>query len=115
MADESVYTFENAQKLIQHEAVDFLGLKLIKHGGIFQTKKIADFASKNDIECVVISPWETQIGVSAAVHLILSGSNFNHPHEIAPGNLIGDPFKGLVENNGLYNPPNGVGLGISKK
>ncbi|MHA1943884.1 MAG: hypothetical protein ACW96M_05750, partial [Candidatus Thorarchaeota archaeon] len=67
----------------------------------------------NDIECVIISPWETQIGGSAAVHLVLSGSNFNHPHEIAPGSLRDDPFKGLVEDNGVYIPPKGVGLGIT--
>jgi len=112
MADESVYTFEDAQKLIEHEAVDFFGLKLIKHGGIFQSKRIAELAEANDIECVMISPWETQIGVSAAVHLVLSGSNFNHPHEIAPGSLRDDPFRGLVEDNGIYQPQVGVGLGI---
>ena len=114
MADESVYTFEDAQTLIRHQAIDMLGLKLIKHGGIFQTKRIADLAEENDIECVIISPWETQIGVSAAVHLVLSGENFNHPHEIAPGSLAGDPFHGLVEMKGVYLPPTSAGLGISE-
>ena len=114
MADESVYTFEDAQKLIEHEAVDFLGLKLIKHGGIYQTKRIAKLAEENDIECVIISPWETQIGVSAAVHLVLSGSNFNHPHEIAPGSLRDDPFQGLIVENGRYLPSFAPGLGIKK-
>jgi L-alanine-DL-glutamate epimerase-like enolase superfamily enzyme len=113
MADESVYTYEDAQKLIEHDAVDFFGLKLIKHGGIFQTRRIAKLAEENDIECVIISPWETQIGVSAAVHLVLSGVNFNHPHEIAPGSLRDDPFQGLVEDNGIYQPPKGAGLGIT--
>jgi len=113
MADESVYTFEDAQTLMEHEAVDMLGLKLIKHGGIFQTKRIADLAEENNIECVIISPWETQIGVSAAVHLVLSSKNFNHPHEIAPGSLKGDPFQGLVEVDGNYLPPKSAGLGIT--
>ncbi len=113
MADESLYTFEDAQTLIDHKAVDFFGLKLIKHGGIYQSKKIAELAEANDIECVIISPWETQIGVSAAVHLALSGSNFNHPHEIAPGSLRDDPFKGLVEDYGVYLPPKRGGLGIT--
>ncbi|MHA2158833.1 MAG: mandelate racemase/muconate lactonizing enzyme family protein, partial [Candidatus Thorarchaeota archaeon] len=113
MADESLYTFKNAKKLVEQDAVDFFGLKLIKHGGIFQTKRIATLAEKHGIECVIISPWETQIGVAAAVHLVLSGSNFNHPHELAPGSLRDDPFKGLVENNGVYIPPNGTGLGIT--
>lgn len=113
MADESLYTYEDAQTLINHNAVDFFGLKLIKHGGIYQSKRIAKLAEENDIECVIISPWETQIGVSAAVHLVLSGSNFNHPHEIAPGSLKDDPFQGLVEDNGIYQPPKGAGLGIT--
>ena len=114
MADESLYTFEDAQVLIEHDAVDLFGLKLIKHGGIHQTRRIADLAKENDIECVLISPWETQIGVSAAVHLILSGSNFNHPHEIAPGALIGDPYHGLENRNGIYLPPTGAGFGVSR-
>jgi L-alanine-DL-glutamate epimerase-like enolase superfamily enzyme len=113
MADESLYTFENAETLVKYDAVDFFGLKLIKHGGIYQTKRIAKLAEDNGIECVIISPWETQIGVSAAVHLVLSGSNFNHPHELAPGSLKDDPFKGLVEDNGVYLPPKGAGLGIT--
>lgn len=114
MADESIYTFEDAQILIKHNAVDFFGLKLIKHGGIFQTKRIAKLAEENDIECVMISPWETQIGISAAVHLVLSGSNFNHAHEIAPGSLKDDPFYGLVKEDGIYQLPKGTGLGITK-
>lgn len=113
MADESLYTYEDALTLIRHDAVDFFGLKLIKHGGIYQSKRIAKLAEENDIECVVISPWETQIGVSAAVHLVLSGSNFNHPHEIAPGSLKDDPFHGLVEDHGTYQPLKGAGLGIA--
>jgi L-alanine-DL-glutamate epimerase-like enolase superfamily enzyme len=113
MADESVYTFEDAEKLVEHDAVDLFGLKLIKHGGIFQTKRIAMLAEEHGIECVMISPWETQIGVSAAVHLVLSGLNFNHPHELAPGSLKNDPFRGLEENNGKYQPPKGTGLGVA--
>jgi len=113
MADESLYTYRDAQILVDNDAVDFFGLKLIKHGGIFQAKRIAKLAEENDIECVIISPWETQIGVSAAVHLVLSGSNFSHPHEIAPGGLRDDPFHGLIEDHGNYHAPKGPGLGIT--
>ncbi|MFW9870371.1 MAG: mandelate racemase/muconate lactonizing enzyme family protein [Candidatus Thorarchaeota archaeon] len=112
MADESVYTYEDAKKLIEYDAVNLFGLKLIKHGGIFQTKRIAVLAEEYGIECVMISPWETQIGVSAAVHIVLSGSNFNHPHELAPGSLRDDPFCGLHELTGAYQAPTGTGLCI---
>jgi L-alanine-DL-glutamate epimerase-like enolase superfamily enzyme len=113
MADESLYTIEDARSLIRHEAVDFFGLKLIKHGGIYKAKKIASLAEEHNIECVVISPWETQIGVSAGVHLILSGANFNHPHEISTTELADDPVRGLVEAKGIIPPPTGSGLGVT--
>jgi L-alanine-DL-glutamate epimerase-like enolase superfamily enzyme len=113
MADESLYTLKNAESLIQHEAVDFFGLKLIKHGGIYKARQIASLAEEHGIECVVISPWETQIGVSAAVHLVLSGANFNHPHEIGIHELADDPAQGLVEDQGIIQSPTGPGLGVT--
>ncbi|MFX1332632.1 MAG: mandelate racemase/muconate lactonizing enzyme family protein [Promethearchaeota archaeon] len=112
MADESLYTIKDAESLIEHEAVDFFGLKLIKHGGIYRTRQISSLAEEHGIECVVISPWETQIGVSAAVHLVLSGSNFNHPHEIGTQELADDPMQGLIEDQGTILRPDGPGLGV---
>ena len=112
MADESLYTLKDAESLIEHAAVDFFGLKLIKHGGIYKARQIASLAEGHGIECVVISPWETQIGVSAGVHLILSGSNFNHPHEIGINELADDPIRGLSEEQGTIHPPVGSGLGV---
>jgi len=112
MADESLYTLKNAESLILHKAVDFFGLKLIKHGGIYRARQIASLAEEHGIECVVISPWETQIGVSAAVHLVLSGSNFNHPHEIGTQELADDPVRGLLEDKGTIKVPVGLGLGV---
>ena len=113
MADESLYSYEDAQKLIQHNSADLFGMKLIKHGGLYQSKRISQLAKKNDIECVMISPWETQIGIAGAIHLILSGTNFNHAHEIGPGALRDDPFYGLEEHLGEYTVPSKPGLGIS--
>ncbi|MFX0107573.1 MAG: mandelate racemase/muconate lactonizing enzyme family protein [Candidatus Hodarchaeota archaeon] len=113
MVDESIHTVEDARVIIQHEAADFFGLKFIKHGGIHITKKIADLAAENHIECVLISPWETQIGIAAAVHLALSASNFTHPHEISPRSLMNDPVHGLKEVQGRIRVPEGAGLGVS--
>jgi L-alanine-DL-glutamate epimerase-like enolase superfamily enzyme len=113
MADESLYTIDDAKSLIRNKSVDFFGLKLIKHGGIYKTKRIALLAEEHGIECVVISPWETQIGVSAGVHLVLSGSNFNHPHEIGTKELADDPVRGLVEDHGIIQSPRGPGLGVT--
>ncbi|UCE10857.1 MAG: hypothetical protein JSW61_02720 [Candidatus Thorarchaeota archaeon] len=115
MADESLQTVEDARRLIEHEAVDLFGLKLIKHGGIYPTRTISTLAEENGIECVLISPWETQIGVAAGVHLIISSSNFNHPHETGIRELKNDPIQGLKEEMGIIQPPTGSGLGVSFK
>ncbi len=113
MVDESLCTIGDAVELIRAEAADIFGLKLIKHGGIYNTKKIATLAQANGIECVVISPWETQIGQSAGIHLILSTSNFNHPNDLGLNGLQDDPTSGLVEEQGIIHVPKGPGLGIS--
>jgi len=113
MVDESICTIGDAVELIRSEAADFFGLKLIKHGGIYKTKKIAILAEANGIECVVISPWETQIGQAAGIHLILSCSNFNHPNDLGTDGLKDDPTRGLQEERGIISVPTDPGLGVS--
>ncbi|MHA1993267.1 MAG: mandelate racemase/muconate lactonizing enzyme family protein [Candidatus Hodarchaeales archaeon] len=115
MVDESICTIVDAVKLIQSRAADLFGLKLIKHGGIFKTTKIATLAECNDIECVLISPWETQIGVAAALHIALSSPNFKHPQGIGLGALQDDPTSGLYQKQGALQIPSASGLGISYK
>ncbi|MFQ6126551.1 MAG: mandelate racemase/muconate lactonizing enzyme family protein [Candidatus Heimdallarchaeota archaeon] len=113
MVDESICTIADAVELIRSEAADFFGLKLIKHGGIYKAKKIAILAEANGIECVVISPWETQIGQAAGVHLALSSNNFNHPNDLGTEGLEDDPTHGLQEEHGIIQSPPGPGLGVT--
>jgi muconate cycloisomerase len=49
MADESVVTVADAQRLIKHEAVDYLNLRLSKCGGIHRTLVMADPAKAADV------------------------------------------------------------------
>lgn len=113
MVDESLCTIGDAVELIRSEAADIFGLKLIKHGGIYKAKKIAILAEANGIECVVISPWETQIGQAAGIHLALSSPNFNHPNDLGIDNLKDDPTQGLHEERGIIRPSTCPGLGIT--
>jgi o-succinylbenzoate synthase len=112
MVDESICTIADAVNLIRYNAADLFGLKLIKHGGIFKTKKIANIAECNAIECVLISPWETQIGLAAALHIVFSSPNFNHPQGIGLGALQDDPVTGLHQKKGTFQIPTAPGLGI---
>lgn len=113
MVDESLCTIEDAAALIRREATDLFGIKLIKHGGIYKTKKILVLAEAYDIDCVVISPWETQIAVSAGIHLAVATPNCIGPHDLGTKELKDDPTKGLQEEKGIIRAPTGPGLGVS--
>lgn len=69
MADESIHTLRDAHRLIASGAVDLIGVKLIKTGGLWPATRIAALAEACGITCVVISPFDTQLGVAAAAHL----------------------------------------------
>ncbi|MFW9917761.1 MAG: mandelate racemase/muconate lactonizing enzyme family protein [Candidatus Thorarchaeota archaeon] len=113
MVDESLCTIEDAVALIRREAVDLFGIKLIKHGGIYKTKKILTLAEAYGIDCVVISPWETQIAVSAGIHLAVATPNCIGPHDLGTKELKDDPTEGLKEEKGVIRAPTTPGLGVS--
>lgn len=113
LADESVHTLRDALNLIKEDAVDLFGIKLIKMGGLYNARKITVLAEANDIECVLISPWETRVGIAAGVHLAVASENTNHPHELDLISLKDDPAVGLRQENGIILLPKGPGLGIN--
>ena len=112
MVDESLCTIADALTLIRRKAADQFGIKLIKHGGIFKAKKISELAESNGIDCVLISPWETQIGQAAGVHLALASPSFDGPHDLGTKELRDDPTTGLQESKGIIKRPKGPGLGV---
>ncbi|MGD8564758.1 MAG: dipeptide epimerase [Candidatus Bathyarchaeota archaeon] len=69
MADESIHSPEDAFKLIQREAVDMVNIKLMKSGGIFRGRKIAEVAEAAGVPCMIGCMGESEIGIAAGVHL----------------------------------------------
>ncbi|SHH61103.1 dipeptide epimerase [Clostridium grantii] len=69
LADESVFSPEDAMELINMRAADMINIKLMKTGGIYNALKIVSIAESNGIECMIGSMMESKIGVSAAAHL----------------------------------------------
>ncbi|MEL7222444.1 MAG: enolase C-terminal domain-like protein [Bacteroidota bacterium] len=51
MADESLVTYADAEKLIESDACNHFSLKLSKNGGIFNSLRIYDLAQKAGIPC----------------------------------------------------------------
>ncbi len=75
LADESVFSFEDAQKAIKMKACDFINIKLMKCGGIYEAKKILELCQKEGIKCMMGSMLEGGISVTAALHLAYAYDN----------------------------------------
>lgn len=69
LADESVFSPADALKIMQMRAADFVNIKLMKCGGIYNALKIASAAEVYGVECMIGCMLEAKISVNAAVHL----------------------------------------------
>lgn len=68
MADESLFSFADAEKLIKGKCCDLVNIKLMKSGGIREGRKIYELAEANGIGCMAGSMIEGYAGMAAAVH-----------------------------------------------
>ncbi|WP_020475191.1 mandelate racemase/muconate lactonizing enzyme family protein [Zavarzinella formosa] len=69
MADESVFTLQDAWQLTQHRAADILSIYPGKHGGIAATAEIVAVAKAAGIRCTIGSNLELGIGTAAMLHV----------------------------------------------
>lgn len=68
LADESVFSPEDALTLLQRHAADLLNIKLMKTGGIWPARKICALAELYGVECMVGCMLESKLAVTAAAH-----------------------------------------------
>lgn len=69
LADESVFSPEDALTIMQMGAADLVNIKLMKCGGLYNALKIASAAEIYGVECMIGCMLEAKISVNAAVHL----------------------------------------------
>lgn len=69
LADESVFSPEDAMTILQMGAADLLNIKLMKCGGIYNALKICSAAEVFGVECMIGCMLEAKIAVNAAIHL----------------------------------------------
>jgi len=115
MADESVFSLQDAFKVISYRAADIINIKIGKVGGLLPAKKIAALAESANIPCTIGSNLELGIGTSASLHFALSTPNIFYPCDLAIGPFLHqediiDPSFELID--GRINPLEGSGLGI---
>ncbi len=89
VADESIYTLQDARTLALLEAAQVLSIYVGKAGGIGPARKIADFAASAGLKCTLGSNLELGVGSAAMLHLAMAARGI--AAEEYPCDIIG-PF-----------------------
>ena len=69
LADESIFSPEDAKALLEMQAVDLINIKLDKCGGISKALEIADICEAHGVQCMIGCMLEGAISVGAAAHV----------------------------------------------
>lgn len=117
MADESVYTPQDAMAIVRANAADVLSLYVGK-GGIGPARKIAAVAEAAGLVCTVGSNLELGIGNAAMIHLALATPAIDaetYPCDILSPffyetDLLTEPLPIVA---GAAHAPSGPGLGVT--
>jgi len=115
LADESIFTLDDAKRLLDSQAIDFVNIKLAKCGGISNALKLADLADSYGVKCMLGCMLEGAISVGAGVHVASAKSDIITMLDLDAVNLCRyNPIDGGVrfDESRIY-IPDGVGLGIN--
>lgn len=113
MADESLWSPDDAKRIIDAQAAHLLNIKLAKTGGLLPALEIAQLAHSAGLECMVGAMMEPRISITAAAHLGLlhpavTMIDLDPPvwfaHDVPPG--------GYVEHDGMLSLVPGPGLAL---
>ncbi len=114
LADESVFSAEDAVNIIQSGAADIINIKLMKTGGIYEALKICSIAEAYNVECMIGSMLESKLSVSAAAHLGAAKGVITRADLDGPSLCSEDPYTGGPDFDGPYITMNETpGLGIT--
>lgn len=94
LADESVFSCEDAIRLIRERGADLINIKLMKTGGIYNALKICAVAQEYGVECMVGCMLESKIAVSAAAHLAAAKGIITRSDLDGPSLCREDPYTG---------------------
>lgn len=117
MADESIFTLQDAWLLANHRAVDIFSIYPGKHGGISATCDIVAIARAAGIRCTIGSNLELGIGTAAMLHVAAAFPEIDT--DSFPADTIGPLYHeaDLLTHRLVLGPPNaaapdGPGLGV---
>lgn len=87
MADESVFTLDDARRLLAAEAADVISVYPGKHAGLRGTQDIVRLAEAHGVACTIGSNLEREVATAAMAHVVAATPNLWC--ERYPGDLIG--------------------------
>ena len=102
LADEAVFSPADAADLIALHAADYINIKLMKTGGIWNALKICEMAKRHGVACMIGCMLESQVSVAAAAHLcasqeVITMADLDGPSLCAAPPMPGGPrFEGPV-------------------
>ncbi len=94
LADESIFSAEDAIKVIQMRAADLVNIKLMKTGGIYEALKICSIAEIYNVKCMMGCMLESKLAVSAGAHLAAAKTVITRADLDGPGLCKIDPYTG---------------------
>ncbi len=113
LADESVFSVEDALKVVQMQAADLINIKLMKCGGLTNALRIATLADVCGVECMIGCMLEAKVSVNAAVHLACARSVITRVDLDGPVLCSEDPVEGgavFAEKNITVSEAPGLGV-----
>jgi muconate cycloisomerase len=90
MADDMVFTFNQARECLRHDAVDVISIYPGKCGGIRKCRNIATMAAEHGVACSIGSNLELDVGTAAMCHLVVGTPNMQV--ERVPGDILGPAY-----------------------
>ena len=116
MADEAVWSPNDAAVLTQLKGADMVNIKHIKSGGLHRALEIAQILGKEDISCMIGSTTETGISSAASAHLSLVCPHLKY-FDVAPPThyIVEDVVEGLDWRGCIVKPNEEPGLGVRLK
>ena len=114
LADEAVFSVEDALKIVQMQAADLINIKLMKCGGLTNALKIATLAEGCGVECMIGCMLEAKVSVNAAVHLACARKIITRVDLDGPVLCSEDPVEGgAVFNEKEITVSDAPGLGVT--
>ena len=116
MADESVFTHHDAERIIRNNACAYINIKFAKSGGIAEAQRINKIAEQNSIPCMMGGMLESRVALTAKVHFAMANTNicFYDLDTCLLGHKEDPVIGGVTYQNGMHlQLPDAPGIGVT--